>query len=137
MDQAAVAQVVQATVLEDLGTSLEPHSLAEWHAVLGQQLGRHAAQSAKHGPAGVDDLDLPVLGEGLGISGQTSCVPSVVSGELAGQVGGGVTLAEGACGSSVSTKWTVSHSSLAAETYKTETYIVNDQKLACVQLLDD
>jgi hypothetical protein len=45
----------------------------------------------------VDDLDLPVLGEGLGVSGQTGSVPAVVTGELASQVGGGVALAEGAC----------------------------------------
>jgi hypothetical protein len=45
----------------------------------------------------VDHLDLPVLGEGLGIGGQASSVPSVVTGELTGQVGGGVTLAEWAC----------------------------------------
>jgi hypothetical protein len=46
VDQGAVAQVVEATLLEDLGTSLEPHSLTEGHAVLGQQLGGDAAQSA-------------------------------------------------------------------------------------------
>jgi hypothetical protein len=46
VDEGAVAQVVQATVLEDLGTCLEPHGLAEWHAVLGQQLRGDAAQSA-------------------------------------------------------------------------------------------
>jgi hypothetical protein len=45
----------------------------------------------------VDHLDLPVLGEGLGVCGQTSSVPAIVTGELAGQVGGGVTLAEWAC----------------------------------------
>ena len=45
MDQGAVAQVVQATVLEDLGTGLEPHGLAEVHTVLGQQLRGQAAQS--------------------------------------------------------------------------------------------
>jgi hypothetical protein len=45
----------------------------------------------------VDHLDLPVLGEGLRVCGQTSSVPAIVTGELAGQVGGGVTLAEWAC----------------------------------------
>lgn len=35
--------------------------------VLGEQLGGDAAQSSKHGPPGVDDLDLPVAGEGLGV----------------------------------------------------------------------
>jgi hypothetical protein len=32
VDQVLVAQVVQATVLEDLGTSLEPHGLTEGDA---------------------------------------------------------------------------------------------------------
>jgi hypothetical protein len=45
----------------------------------------------------VDHLDLPVLGEGLRVCGQTSSVPAIVTGELTGQVGGGVTLAEWAC----------------------------------------
>jgi hypothetical protein len=45
----------------------------------------------------VDHLDLPVLGEGLGISGQTGSVPAVVTSKLASQVGGGVALGEGAC----------------------------------------
>ena len=45
----------------------------------------------------MDHLQLAEAAEGLGISGQTSCVPAVVAGELTGQVGGGVTLGEGAC----------------------------------------
>ena len=45
-------------------------------AVLGEQLGGDAAQGAEHGPPGVDDLDLPVAGEGLGVCGQSSCVPA-------------------------------------------------------------
>jgi hypothetical protein len=65
--------------------------------VLGKQLGGDAAQSAKHGPTGVDHLQLAVAAEGLGISRQTSGVPAIVAGELTGQVGGGVTLGEGAC----------------------------------------
>eukprot|EP00878_Enallax_costatus_P042974 GHUV01050510.1.p1 GENE.GHUV01050510.1~~GHUV01050510.1.p1 ORF type:complete len:118 (+),score=18.03 GHUV01050510.1:460-813(+) len=44
VDQAVIAQVVQATILEDLGTGLEPHSLTKWHTVLGQQLRRDATQ---------------------------------------------------------------------------------------------
>ncbi len=125
MHEAGVAQVVEAVGAEDLGTSLEPHRLAElrssgpaqpqqrsgkyqlhaaqcqcfvgaaqhlkmlmlWmpsmpggthrHArVLGEQLWGDAAEGAEHGPAGVDDLDLPVAGEGLWVSGQTSCVPA-------------------------------------------------------------
>lgn len=45
-------------------------------AVLGEQLGGDAAQGAEHGPPGVDNLDLPVAGEGLGVCGQSSCVPA-------------------------------------------------------------
>ena len=45
-------------------------------AVLGEHLGGNAAQGAEHGPPGVDDLDLPVAGEGLGVCGQSSCVPA-------------------------------------------------------------
>ena len=59
--QGGVAQVVQAARAEDLGASLEPGGLTELDAsVLLQQLGRHAAQSAQHGPAGMDDLDRAV-----------------------------------------------------------------------------
>jgi hypothetical protein len=43
----------------------------------------------------VDDLHLPVAGEGLGVGGQTGSVPAVVTGELASQVAGLV--GEGAC----------------------------------------
>jgi hypothetical protein len=46
VDEGRVAEVVQAAVLEDLGAGLEPHGLAEGHAVLGQQLGGDAAQGA-------------------------------------------------------------------------------------------
>ena len=47
--QAGVAQVVQATVAEDLGPGLEPHGLAELDAVVGQQLREDAAEGAEHG----------------------------------------------------------------------------------------
>lgn len=46
------------------------------------------AQLTQHGPAGVDQLQLAVAAEGLGVGGQTGGVPSVVTGKLAGQVGG-------------------------------------------------
>ena len=81
MDQRGVAQVVQATVREDLGAGLEPHGLAKGGAA-GQQLGGDAAQGAQHGPAGVDHLDLAVAGKGLGVRGQAGGVPPVVTGEL-------------------------------------------------------
>jgi hypothetical protein len=61
--KGGVAEVVQATGLEDLCTGLEPDSLAELDAaVLGEELGGEAAQSAEHGPPGVDHLDLTVPG---------------------------------------------------------------------------
>jgi hypothetical protein len=40
----------------------------------------------EHGPAGMDQLQLAVAAEGLGISGQTGSVPSVVTGKLSVQV---------------------------------------------------
>ncbi len=43
-------------------------------------------QGTEHGPPSVDELDLAVAGEGLGVSRQTSCVPAIVTGELAIQV---------------------------------------------------
>lgn len=36
-------------------------------------------KGSKHGPAGVDDLDLAVASKGLGVSRESSCVPSVVT----------------------------------------------------------
>jgi hypothetical protein len=55
--EAWVAEVVEAARLEDLRARLEPHGLAELYAgVLGEDLGRHAAERAEHRPAGVDDL---------------------------------------------------------------------------------
>ena len=68
--------------------------------VLCQQLGGDAAQSAQHGPASMDDLQLTEPTEGLGVSRQTSSVPTIVTGELASQVGGGVGLRKGSCGES-------------------------------------
>ena len=47
------------------------------------QCKQRAAQRTEHGPAGVDDLNLPVAGEGLRVGGQAGGVPAVVAGELA------------------------------------------------------
>ncbi|GIL74276.1 hypothetical protein Vretimale_2021 [Volvox reticuliferus] len=97
--QVLVAQVVQAAVSKDLGTSLEPDGLTKRDPrVLGQELRRHAAQSAQHGPAGVDELQLAVALERLWVRGQAGSVPAVVARELASQVGRDITLREGACG---------------------------------------
>ncbi|GIM00221.1 hypothetical protein Vretimale_5371, partial [Volvox reticuliferus] len=93
--QVLVAKVVQATVSEDLGASLEPHGLAERDAgVLRQQLRSHAAQSAEHRPASMDELQLAVALEGLWVGRQTGGVPAVVAGELASQVGRDIALRE-------------------------------------------
>jgi hypothetical protein len=89
VDQARVAEVVQPTLAEDLRPGLEPHGLAELDAVAGEQLREHAAQRAQHGPAGVDDLQLPVLGERLRVRRQPRGVPAVVARELARQVARG------------------------------------------------
>ena len=81
VDEAGVAKVVQAVALEDGRARLEPHAL-DGGAVALQDLGRHAAQRAKHGPASVDDLKLAVPAERLGVCGQASGVPAVVTWEL-------------------------------------------------------
>ena len=47
-------------LVKDLGTSLEPDWLLEGNTVLGQQLGGEASQGSKHGPPGVNHLNLPV-----------------------------------------------------------------------------
>jgi hypothetical protein len=61
VDEGRVAQVVEASLGQDLGAGLEPHGLAEADAaVLGEELGGEAAQGAEHGPPGVDHLDLTV-----------------------------------------------------------------------------
>ncbi|KAJ6920863.1 hypothetical protein NC651_014441 [Populus alba x Populus x berolinensis] len=91
VDQARVAQVVKSTLAEDLGSSLEPNSLTELDTVAGQELGEDASQSSKHGPPGMDDFKLTVLGKGLWVSREASSVPAVVTRELTGQVGWGLT----------------------------------------------
>ena len=78
VDEAGEAEVLDALIGEDLGTSLEPGDVAG----VGRPFGDDAAESTKHGPASVDELDLTVLGEGLGVSGETSGIPAVVTGEL-------------------------------------------------------
>jgi hypothetical protein len=95
VDEGGVAEVVEATRREDLSTCLEPDSLAKLDAVLGEDLGSDAAEGAKHGPAGVDHLDLAVTLEGLGVSRETSGVPAVVTRVLAGEVWWGGIVGEG------------------------------------------
>ena len=90
VDQRRVAEVVEAAVLEDEGLVLEPDRLLERDAVVGEDLGRDAAERAEHGPAGVDDLDLAVAGEGLRVGREAGGVPAVVAGVLAVEVRGRV-----------------------------------------------
>ena len=68
-NQHLLTQVVEATLAEDLGTSLEPDGLRGSGLV---QLRDEDSQGTEKGPAGMDDLHLTVPLEGLGISGQTS-----------------------------------------------------------------
>uniref|UniRef100_J3L3K6 Uncharacterized protein n=1 Tax=Oryza brachyantha TaxID=4533 RepID=J3L3K6_ORYBR len=86
VDQAGVAEVVEAALAEDLGAGLEPDGLAELDAVAGEELREDAPERAEHGPPAVDHLQLPVLGERLRVSRQPGGVPPVVAGELAGEV---------------------------------------------------
>lgn len=61
MDQGGVAEVVKASLGQELGAGLEPQRLAEANACeLVQELWGEDAQSAQHGPPGVDDLGLAV-----------------------------------------------------------------------------
>jgi hypothetical protein len=96
MDEAGVAKVVETIAAEDLGASLEPHTLIKSDAVLGEDLWGHAAEGAKHSPAGMDDLNLTVATEGLGIGREASRVPAVVTRELTIEVRGSGILREGA-----------------------------------------
>ena len=47
-------------LVKDLGTSLEPDGLLEGDTILGKQLWGEASQGSKHGPPGMDHLNLPV-----------------------------------------------------------------------------
>ena len=98
MDQVGVAEVVEAVITEDGGTSLEPGGgITERDNTVGlEELGGQAAEGAKHGPAGMDDLDLAVASEGLGVSGHTSGIPAIVTGVLTVKVAGDIALREGA-----------------------------------------
>jgi len=91
VDEAGVAKVVKASRGEDLRASLEPDRLTELNTVSCKELGGDTPKGSKHSPPSVDQLQLAVLGEGLGVCGQTSRVPAVVTSELTGQVAGGLT----------------------------------------------
>ena len=71
MDESGLAEVVKATVGEDLGSSLEPNGLGGSREI---ELRDDHAEGTKHGPTSMDDLDGAVLGEGGGVSRETSRV---------------------------------------------------------------
>ena len=81
--KVGAAKVVQTTLIEGLSTSLEPHKLTR---VLGRQLKGKAAQNTQHRAMSVGDLNLALLLERQGISGQTGSVPIVVTRALTSEV---------------------------------------------------
>ena len=87
MDQARVAQVVKPTFAEDLSSGLEPHGLAELDVVPRQELREDAPEGSKHGPFGVDDFKLTILGKGLWVSEKPGSVPAIVTREFSSEVG--------------------------------------------------
>ena len=84
VDQVGVSKVVEAVLREDSSLDLEPLSIsAEVNGSRALQvLGHKAAESTKHSPASVDQLNLTVASESLGVSGETSGIPAVVTGEF-------------------------------------------------------
>jgi hypothetical protein len=97
VDKVGVTEVVKTLIGEDVGLASEPDGLTEVDgAVALEELGDDASKSTEHGPASVDDLDLAVAGEGLGVSGHTGGIPAVVTGVLTLEVRGDVALREGA-----------------------------------------
>ena len=62
MDQGGVPQVVQPTILEDLGPSLKPDGLITKgnSSILLKELRGHDAKGTKEGPAGMDHLQLAI-----------------------------------------------------------------------------
>ncbi|KAK2985761.1 hypothetical protein RJ640_025769 [Escallonia rubra] len=91
VDQARVAQVVESTFAENLSSGLEPHCLAELDTIAGQQLGEDASKGSKHGPSGVNHLELTVLGEGFWVSRKPGSVPTIVTEDFTGKACGGLT----------------------------------------------
>ena len=93
MDERGLSEVVEASVSEDLGTSLEPNGLGGARLV---ELRDDNSEGSEEGPAGMDDLNLAVLGEGGGVGREANSVPAIVTSELTSEVRGGGG-GEGAC----------------------------------------
>ena len=83
VDDTGDSKVLDALIREDLGTSVEPLDVTS----VGGPLGDNAAEGTKHSPASVDQFNLTVLGESLGISRETSGIPAVVTGVFTSEVG--------------------------------------------------
>jgi hypothetical protein len=81
--QTIETEVLDTLVVEDLCSSLEPGNVSG----VGGPFWHNAAKGTKHGPAGVDQLDLAVAGKGLGVGGETGGIPAVVTRELTLEVG--------------------------------------------------
>jgi len=98
VDQAGVAEVVEAIVAEDGSAGLEPDSIVtEISGTVGlQELGGDASQGTKHSPASMDELDLAIASKGLGVGGQAGGIPAVVTRVFTVQVRGGAAVGEGA-----------------------------------------
>ena len=83
VDQTIESEVLDTLIGEDLLSGLEPGHVAG----VGAPLRHQASDGAKHGPTGVDELELTVLGKRLRVGRESSGIPAVVSRELTGQVG--------------------------------------------------
>ncbi len=83
IDNSGDAEVLDTFIGEDLGTSVEPLNVSG----VGGPLGDEASESTEHSPASVDQFNLTVLGESLGISRETSGIPAVVTGVFTSEVG--------------------------------------------------
>jgi len=89
VDKGRVAEIVQSTFLEDLGTSLEPYGLTKGNtAILGQKLRGNTTQSSQHSPSCMNKFLFTISLESFRISRQASSVPTVVTREFSLQVRG-------------------------------------------------
>ncbi len=88
VDESGVAEVVEATILENGGADLEPDGLTKVNGTVAlEELGGDASESTKHSPASVDDLEFSVASKGLGVGGHASGVPTVITRVFALEVG--------------------------------------------------
>jgi len=87
MDELRRVEVVDVLVVEDKGTSLEPHRLFEANAVVDREdLREDASERTKHSPTSMEKLSLTVAGKALRVSREAKSVPSIVSRVFTGKV---------------------------------------------------